>query len=95
MPDMTFKVRWPDGSVSDCYSPSLVIKDYFVPGTCYPLAEFVRRSREALDIASERVRQKYGWPCGHAQHQKEQIEAIAARFGELGGARVTVEAFEE
>ena len=26
MPEMTFAVRWPDGRVEECYSPSLVVQ---------------------------------------------------------------------
>ena len=32
MPEMRFRIRWPDGSTESCYSPSLVIKDYFAAG---------------------------------------------------------------
>ena len=32
---MRFHIRWPDGRSESCYSPSLVIKDYFVVGTDY------------------------------------------------------------
>ena len=95
MPEMHFRVRWPDGSAQRCYSPSLVIKDFFVPGESYRLADFVERSRTALEIASERVRLKYGYGCGHAAHQLAEIERIAAQFDARPDARVTVEAFEE
>ena len=63
MPEMHFHVRWPDGSTSACYSPSLVIGEYFRPGRAYPLPEFLQRSRTALRQASERVRAKYGFSC--------------------------------
>jgi uncharacterized repeat protein (TIGR04042 family) len=92
---MHFHVRWPDGSGQRCYSPSLVIKDFFVPGKSYALAEFLQRSRTALRIASERVRQKYGYTCGHASAQLDEIERIAARFEATPDALVIVEAFEE
>ena len=52
MPVMHFRVRWPDDSETNCYSPSLIIKDYFEEGKLYPLADFLQRSRAALDIAS-------------------------------------------
>ena len=35
MPAMHYTVRWPDAQESRCYSPSLVIKDYFEPGESY------------------------------------------------------------
>ena len=66
MPEMRFRIRWPDGSLESCYSPSLVIKDYFTVGATYPLADFLARSRGALAAASERVRAKYGTPCRRA-----------------------------
>ena len=43
MPEMRFRIRWPDGSSESCYSPSLVIKDYFAVGTDYALADFLAR----------------------------------------------------
>ncbi len=95
MPELRFRVRWPDDSRSDCYSPSLVIKSFFQPGDSYPLADFVERSRSALEIASERVWQKYGMGCGHAMVQLAEIERTAARFALQPDATVTVEAFEE
>jgi uncharacterized repeat protein (TIGR04042 family) len=95
MPEMYFRIRWPDGSVESCYSPSLVVKDYFLPGRRYPLAEFLERSRVALDIAAERVRAKYGFRCSRAMAQLERIEAGAAAYADIADACVRVDAFEE
>ena len=93
MPAMHFHLRWPDASETRCYSPSLVIKDYFAPGTSYPLPDFMARSREALNIASDRVREKFGFACSMAMDQLAQIEATAERFEP--GSSVEVLAFEE
>lgn len=93
MPEMHFTVRWPDDSVTDCYSPSLVIKDYFDVGQSYPLPDFVERSRTALHIASERVREKYGFACSSALDQLGQIERIAGRFNAEEAANVVIEGF--
>lgn len=95
MPEMRFRIRWPDGSVETCYSPSLVVKDFLAPEQSYPLADFVARSRTALDLASERVKAKYGWRCSRAAAQLARIETHAAAFAALDGARVVVDAFEE
>jgi uncharacterized repeat protein (TIGR04042 family) len=92
MPEMRFHIRWPDGSRDACYSPSLVIKDHLAVGQDYPVAEFVALSRLALGIASERVRARYGFPCGRAQAQLARIEATAGR---QGPGTVYVESFEE
>ncbi|MBD3883654.1 MSMEG_0570 family nitrogen starvation response protein [Phormidium tenue FACHB-886] len=83
MPEINFQIQWPDGSEATCYSPSLVVKDYFVPQTEYPLEEFVQRSRTALEIASDRVKAKYGMPCGMALRQLAQIESQAAQYTHL------------
>lgn len=95
MPVMHFQLRWPDGSQARCYSPSLVIKDYFEPGTVYPLPLFMTRVREALHIASERVRAKFGFACSQAMDQLAQIESTAARFATQPDAQVEVLAFYE
>lgn len=81
MPEMHFRVRWPDESETRCYSPSLVIRDFFEPGKSYTLGDFLGRSRQALSIASERVRAKYGHPCSLALGQLGEIEQLAQRFG--------------
>ncbi|UOA07122.1 MULTISPECIES: MSMEG_0570 family nitrogen starvation response protein [Methylobacter] len=95
MPEMHFRVRWPDQSTSLCYSPSLVIKDFLKPGETYELNDFVSRSRTALDIASERVRQKYGYTCSSAMSQLAEIETIAARFSNAENPKVWVDEFIE
>jgi len=95
MPEMRFHIRWPDGTVEDCYSPSLVIKDYFAVGAEYPVADFLARSRIALCIASDRVMAKYGRPCRRALAQLERIETAARGFADTPGARVAIDAFHD
>lgn len=90
VPEMLFAVRWPDGSQQEFYSPSLVVEDYLEPGRAYPVADFVGRSREALGIASERVRARYGAPCTLAAASIASIERAASAQPE---GDVTVERF--
>ena len=94
MPVMHFRIRWPDQSELRCYSPSLVVQDFLTPGESYALADFVARSREALGIASERVRAKFGFACSQAMDQLAEIESQAARFQDQPDARVAVVAFD-
>ncbi|MGJ7504606.1 MSMEG_0570 family nitrogen starvation response protein [Variovorax sp. ZT5P49] len=94
MPVVHFRVRWPDASETRCYSPSSVVRDYLAPGERYALADFMRRTREALGMASERVRAKYGFACSQAMDQLAEIEHIAVRFNETAEAQVTVVAFD-
>jgi uncharacterized repeat protein (TIGR04042 family) len=94
MPEMRFVVRWPDETVMSCYSPSLVVREFMEVGGEYSLGEFLERSRSALTVASERVREKYGFPCSNAAAQLAEIERTTARFAGLPDGTVRVEAFD-
>jgi uncharacterized repeat protein (TIGR04042 family) len=93
MPEMRFVVRWPDGRQESCYSPSLVIRDFLREGESYPVPDFLQRSRQALQIASERVEAKYGRACSLALGQLARIEAKAAEFEGQEHARVACKTF--
>ncbi|WP_198805606.1 MSMEG_0570 family nitrogen starvation response protein [Leptolyngbya sp. BL0902] len=80
MPEIRFQIQWPDGSQEICYSPSLVVKDYFTTGESYALEDFLDRSRTALQTASQRVQAKYGFPCSLALGQLEHLESQSTRF---------------
>jgi uncharacterized repeat protein (TIGR04042 family) len=87
---MQFHLRWPDGSESLCYSPSLVVEQHLSEGASYPLADFLDRARTALRTASDRVQQKYGMPCSRAIGQLDQINRRATSFSRDETASVTV-----
>jgi uncharacterized repeat protein (TIGR04042 family) len=93
MPEMRFIVRWPDGRRESCYSPSLVITDFFREGESYSLTEFLSLSRQALSIASDRVKAKYGHPCSLALGQLARIEKAGAEFAHSPEAKVVCETF--
>ncbi|HBF30956.1 MSMEG_0570 family nitrogen starvation response protein [Rhizobium sp.] len=80
MPEMRFIVTWPDGRDEECYSPSLVIRDYFNEGERYFVPDFLSRSREALTIASDRVKVRYGYACSLAMGQLARLEQHGATF---------------
>lgn len=87
MPEVDFAVRWPDGRLQQCFSPSRVIEQALCPGAVYPVKELMRRSIGALEEASERVRAGHGHACGRAAAQIERLQA--ASTGQEG--LVTVE----
>jgi uncharacterized repeat protein (TIGR04042 family) len=89
---MHFVVRWPDGGEMRCYSPSLVVRDFLEEGRSYPLADFLARSRTMLNIASERVRARFGFACSAALDQLAALEERAA--GGDPATLVTVVALE-
>jgi uncharacterized repeat protein (TIGR04042 family) len=95
MPEIQFQIEWPDGSQAICYSPSLIVKEYFTPDQSYDLSDFVLRSRTALTIASDRVKAKYGFPCGLALGQLQEIEATATKYERQLPSKVRVIRFIE
>jgi uncharacterized repeat protein (TIGR04042 family) len=95
MPEMIFHIAWPDGSAEQCYSPSLVIKEYLAIGETYAVADFLQRSRAALTIASDRVKGKYGFACSRAMGQLAKLESSARRFDATADGGVTVTSFQE
>lgn len=93
MPSVTFHVRWPDGFVEHCYSPSSIIKNYFEVGRSYTVPRFLELCREGLHAASDRVRLRYGGHgCSHAMAQLAAIEMRANRQGSEAD-RVRIEGF--
>lgn len=94
MPEMHFTVRWPDGCEHTCYSPSLVVQDFLVPGQRYPLPDFLHRTHQALSIASERVAAKYGFACSRAMDQWAAIATHAEAFQAQPDAQVEVLSFD-
>ncbi len=94
MPEMHFRVRWPDGQETTHYSPSLVVRDHLRVGHSYPLPEFLQRIRDGLNVASERVRAKYGFACSRALDELAVIEGHAVPHGHMADASVHVLAFD-
>ncbi len=90
MPEVRLTVQWPDSSVSECYSPSTVIHDFIQSGNHYALDDFMARSRTALNLASDRVRLKYGYACSAAMDELKRLEDRAAAFHDDPAAAVVV-----
>jgi len=80
MPEITFRLRWPDETETVAYSPSTVIKTYFDVGQAYTVTEFAALARRAMAAASERVRETYGYPCSRAAATLAMIEQKSAKF---------------
>ena len=92
MPEVIIKVRWPDQTTADYYSPSTAVHAHFAAGESYVVAEFLSRSRAAMLAASERVREKYGYTCSSAMDTLGEIETRAEEFD--SDARVVVVGFD-
>jgi uncharacterized repeat protein (TIGR04042 family) len=93
MPEIYFRILWPDAAETDHYSPSQVVKDYFALGQQLEVAKFLELIRMALSIASDRVEAKYGFPCSRAAGSLREIEHLARPFLLDSGAAVSVVEF--
>lgn len=93
MPEMTFRVRWPDGEVAECYSPSTVVSEHLAAGSDYALADFHARATAALQAANARVRARFGMGCAHAINQLAEIDRRVAQHAATPDATVRVESF--
>lgn len=80
MPSVNFSIVWPDGTQEVCYSPSTVIHHHFKTGDSMPVNEFVQRAETALNQASDRVAQRFGYPCSQARSQFKCLQTTAGRF---------------
>jgi uncharacterized repeat protein (TIGR04042 family) len=88
MPELHFRLRWPDGGESTHYSPSSVVLDYFSAGQEYEITDFLSRARAALTRASARVQEKYGYACTRARSSLDAIEHHAVPFTARAELRV-------
>lgn len=73
MPSINFEVIWPDGDKVSYYSPSTIVREHLRVGAEYSQAEFDRRIHSALNAASERVYQRFGYYCSAASAELEKI----------------------
>jgi uncharacterized repeat protein (TIGR04042 family) len=96
MPEMHFLIEWPTGERENCYSPSYVVEEHLEEGQSYETSEFLQRVARALNIASERVRARYGFACSSALDQLSALEAkIGAMTAPERAGKVKVVAFEK
>ena len=70
MPEVSFKLEWPDGQSSTLYSPSTVILEYLKPGDSMRVSELESLGVTALRAASERVRARYGFACTRTDEER-------------------------
>ena len=93
MPEMRFVIRWPDGVVESCYSPSLVIKEFFAPGESSRSPILSNAAAPLCTSPASAWRRSMATPATRAVAQLAQIEAVAKTFVDSPEARVAVESF--
>lgn len=92
MPTIYFEITWPDGDKKTYYSPSTVIREHLKSGEQYSLEEFSERINAALNAASERVRERFGYYCSAAADELYQINSKLKRLRHqrtLGAVHIT------
>ena len=95
MPEVTFRLRWPDETEMECYSPSTVVRVYFDTGQTYKVGAFAALAHHALTAASERVERKFGHPCTRAHATLAAIERRSKACAGTPDATVTFLGFIE
>ena len=80
MPEVNFRIRWPDGREESCYSPSTVIREFLAAGESYQVAEFLERGLSGLNQAALRVEAKFGFRCSSADDQAARISQSAKQY---------------
>lgn len=82
MPEVHLQLEWPDGLTTALYSPSTVILRYLQPGHSLPVAELTSRGTEALRLASEWVRARYGFACTRTDEEERQLLHTAEAYAD-------------
>ncbi|MEM6738242.1 MAG: MSMEG_0570 family nitrogen starvation response protein [Bacteroidota bacterium] len=77
MPEVNLRVKWPDEHISDVYSPSTIVRQYFSSGDLMTVSDFVTKCTEALEHASKRVEEKFGYACTSARNSIHNVRQSA------------------
>ena len=80
MPDLTFEIEWPDGRVTGHYSPSTIVRQYLEVGQHLSVRRLLEVSAAALERASMRVEEVYGYRCSSALESMGTILREAERY---------------
>lgn len=88
MPEVYLKIEWPDKQVDKIYSPSTVINEYFKAGENLPVSEFEIKVTEALNKASQRVYERFGFECTSAMAELDRIKLITGKTDKTGVVKI-------
>lgn len=80
MPEVYLNIEWPDAQPDRLYSPSTVIMQYFKAGDEFSVSSFEEKVTMALQMASKRVYERFGFECTSAMAELARIRKLAAHF---------------
>jgi len=76
MPETYLRVQLPDNKEETIYSPSTIIKEYFQKATVMSLDEFESNCSKALNHASKRVYERFGYECTSAMGELARVNRL-------------------
>lgn len=82
MPEVNVPIEWPDKQRDSIYSPSTVLLQYIKSGDCLSVQDFDERISEALQLASQRVYERYGFECTSAMGELARLKARIAAIND-------------
>ncbi len=89
-------IRWPDGRRESCYSPSLVVRDYFREGESYPLADFLlARAHGAARSPPSASRRNTAMPVRWRSANSRASKRAPRRSRKRPDAKVVCETFSD
>jgi len=89
MPEVCLMLEWPDGQVTEFYSPSTVVLKHLRPGDELSITEMGKVGFHALCQASERVRSRYGFACTRVDEEKTKLQRLLDIYAATDTVKVT------
>lgn len=88
MPEVYLKIEWPDQRKDEVYSPSTVINQYFKAGENLSVVEFEAKVTDALNMASKRVYERFGYECTSAIAELDRIKQLTSQVDKAGTIKI-------
>ncbi|MVM28517.1 MSMEG_0570 family nitrogen starvation response protein [Spirosoma sp. HMF4905] len=82
MPEVNVTIEWPDKQKDSIYSPSTVLLQYIKSGDSLSIQDFDERISQALQLASQRVYERYGFECTSAMGELARLKARIATIND-------------
>ena len=80
MPETYLRVQLPDEKEEVIYSPSTIIKEYFEKASVMSLDEFQNSCSKALNHASKRVYERFGYECASAMGELARVNILVDKI---------------
>jgi len=80
------RVQLPDQREEMVYSPSTIIKEYFKQASIMSLDEFQSSCSKALQHASNRVYERFGYECSSAMGELARVNSLVEQIRAQAGA---------